>query len=121
IRTASGPSGPISEIPAEPFYASDYFDPICDYAIELIRRGKAYVCDMTAEETDEHRRAGRESRFRVRPIEENLELFSRMKAGEFPDGSRTLRAKIDMASPNVWMRDPVLYRIRHAPHHPTGD
>jgi glutaminyl-tRNA synthetase len=104
-----------------PFYASDYFGPLYDYAVELIKKGKAYGCDMTPEETDEFRRLGKESPFRVRPIDENLDLFARMKAGEFPDGARTLRARIDMSAPNVWLRDPVLYRIRHAQHHQTGD
>ena len=105
---------------AAPFYASDYFDQLYAYAVELIQKGRAYVCDMTPEETDEFRRASKESPFRGRPIEENLDLFGRMKAGEFPDGARTLRARIDMAAPNVWLRDPVLYRIRHAEHHQTG-
>ena len=109
----------------EPFYASDYFEQLYDYAVELIRKGKAYVCDLTAEEADAMRgapdRPGKESPFRNRSVEENLDLFARMKAGEFPDGARTLRAKIDMASPNIWLRDPVLYRIRHAAHHHTGD
>jgi glutaminyl-tRNA synthetase len=103
-----------------PFYASDYFDQLYTYAVELIKKGKAYVCDMTPEETDEFRRLGKECPFRIRPIEENLDLFARMKAGEFPDGARTLRARIDMSAPNVWLRDPVLYRIRHAQHHQTG-
>ncbi len=107
--------------PGAPFFASDYFQPIYDFAIQLVRAGKAYVCDMTAEQTDEFRRIGKESPFRDRSIEENLDLLSRMKAGEFPDGARTLRAKIDMQSPNMWLRDPVLYRIRHAVHHNTGD
>src|SRR5437762_7029749 len=104
-----------------PLYASDYFDQFYEYAVELVRKGKAYVDDMTLEETDEYRRLGKESPFRNRSIEENLDLFARMKAGEFPDGARTLRAKIDMSAPNVWLRDPVLYRIRHALHHRTGD
>jgi glutaminyl-tRNA synthetase len=104
-----------------PFYASDYFDRFYEYAVELVRKGKAYVCDMTPEQTDEYRRVGKESSFRNRSIEENLDLFARMKAGEFPDGTRTLRAKIDMNAPNVWLRDPVLYRIRHASHHRTVD
>src|SRR5438309_4149882 len=103
-----------------PFYASDYFDRFYEYAVDLIRKGKAYICDMTPEETDAYRRLGKASGFRDRSIEENLDLFTRMKAGEFPDGARTLRAKIDMGSPNIWMRDPVLYRIRHAEHHHTG-
>src|SRR2546429_5574775 len=104
-----------------PFYASVYFDRFYEYAVELVRKNKAFVCDMTPEETDEYRRLGKESPFRNRSIEENLDLFARMKAGEFPDGAHTLRAKIDMSAPNVWLRDPVLYRIRHASHHRTGD
>jgi len=104
-----------------PFYASDYFDRFYEYAVDLIRKGKAYVCDMTPEETDAYRRLGKASSFRDRPIEENLDLFARMKAGEFSDGARTLRAKIDVNAANIWMRDPVLYRIRHASHHRTGD
>jgi glutaminyl-tRNA synthetase len=110
---------------AEPFYASDYFDQLYHYAVQLIKAGKAYVCDLSPKETDEYRGApdqpGRESPYRNRSIDENLDLFRRMRAGEFPDSARTLRAKIDMASPNVWLRDPLLYRIRHAPHHHTGD
>lgn len=109
----------------EPFYASDYFEALYGYALQLIRKGKAYVCDHTAEEVDKMRGApdqpGQESLYRNRSIEENLDLFTRMRAGEFPDGARTLRAKIDMRSPNVWLRDPVLYRIRHRSHHHTGD
>ncbi|MEO7168326.1 MAG: glutamine--tRNA ligase/YqeY domain fusion protein, partial [Chthoniobacterales bacterium] len=104
-----------------PFFASDYFDQIYDFAEQLVRKGKAYVCDMTPEETDEARRLGKDGPFRNRSLEENLDLLGRMKAGEFPDGVRTLRAKIDMQSPNMWLRDPVLYRIRHATHHHTGD
>jgi glutaminyl-tRNA synthetase len=104
----------------EPFYASDYFDQIHEYAVALVKKGKAYVCDLTPEETDEYRRQARESPYRNRSMEENLDLFTRMKNGEFPDGKRSLRAKIDVASPNVWMRDPLLYRIRHAEHHHTG-
>jgi glutaminyl-tRNA synthetase len=103
-----------------PLYASDYFDKLYEYAVDLIRKGKAYVDDMSPEETDEYRRIGKDSLFRNRAIKENLDLFARMKAGEFPDNSRTLRAKIDMKAPNVWLRDPVLYRIRHASHHQTG-
>jgi glutaminyl-tRNA synthetase len=106
---------------AAPLNASDYFDQFYEYAVELVGKGKAYVDDMTPEETDEHRRLGKESPFRNRAVEENRDLLARMKAGEFPDGTRTLRAKIDMTSPNVWLRDPVLYRIRHASHHHTGD
>ncbi len=104
-----------------PLYTSDYFDRLYEYAVELVRKGKAYVDDMTPEETDEFRRIGKESPFRNRPVDENLDLLTRMKAGEFPDGTRTLRAKIDMSAPNVWLRDPVLYRIRHAEHHHTGN
>ena len=104
-----------------PLYTSDYFDRLYQFALQLIDKGKAYVDDMTAEETDEFRRLGKESRFRNRSIVENRDLFERMKAGEFPDGTRTLRAKIDVNAPNVWLRDPVLYRIRHASHHHTGD
>jgi glutaminyl-tRNA synthetase len=104
-----------------PGYASDYFGQLYEYAAELVRKGKAYVCDMTPEETDEYRRLGKESPFRSRATEENLALLARMKAGEFPDGARTLRAKIDMSAPNMWLRDPVLYRIRHAEHHHTGN
>jgi glutaminyl-tRNA synthetase len=111
--------------PVEPFYASDYFDPLYRYAVELIRKGLAYVCDLSPEDTDSYRgspdRPGKDSPWRDRPVEENLNLFERMKAGEFPDGKRTLRAKINMVSPNIWLRDPVLYRIRHAEHHHTGD
>ncbi len=108
----------------EPFYASDYFSQIYEYAVELIRKGHAYVCDLSPEDTDAYRgapdRPGKDSPWRNRSIEESLDLFQRMKAGEFPDGARTLRARIDMAAPNVWMRDPLLYRIRHAEHHHTG-
>ena len=107
------------------FYASDYFGKLYEYALELIRRGKAYVCDLTAEEMREYRgtltEPGRESPYRNRSAEENLDLFTRMKNGEFEDGARVLRAKIDMASPNITMRDPVIYRIAHATHHRTGD
>ena len=108
----------------EPFFASDYFDQLYEYALQLIRAGKAYICDLSPKETDEYRGApdkpGRESPYRNRSIAENLDLFERMRAGEFPDGTRTLRAKIDMAAPNVWLRDPLLYRIRHTAHHHTG-
>ncbi len=104
----------------EPFYASDYFDQIYDYAEQLIEKGKAYVCDLTPDETDEYRRQAKESPYRNRSAEENLDLFQHMKAGEFPDGKRSLRAKIQVDSPNIWMRDPLLYRIRHAEHHHTG-
>jgi glutaminyl-tRNA synthetase len=108
----------------EPFYASDYFDQIYDYAEQLIEKGKAFVCDLSPADMELYRgapdRPGKDSPFRNRPIEENLDLFQRMKAGEFPDSARTLRAKIDMASSNIWLRDPILYRIRHAEHHHTG-
>ncbi|MBC8009621.1 MAG: glutamine--tRNA ligase, partial [Burkholderiales bacterium] len=110
---------------SEPFFASDYFEALYGYAQELIRRGKAFVCDLTAAETDDYRgtleKPGRPSPHRDRSVEENLDLFARMRAGEFPDGARTLRAKIDMAAPNVWLRDPLLYRIRHIAHHHAGD
>jgi glutaminyl-tRNA synthetase len=109
----------------EPFYASDYFDQIYEFAVQLIRKGKAYVCDLSPEDTDKYRgtpdRPGTNSPFRERSVEESLDLFARMKAGEFKDGARSLRAKIDMASPNIWLRDPLIYRIRHASHHHTGD
>ena len=114
------PSVPACTPSAEPFYASDYFDQIYDYAVQLIRLGKAYVCDLSPEETDEFRRGGKAGPFRDRSVEENLDLFTRMRNGEFPDGTRTLRAKIDVASANVWLRDPLLYRIRHTEHHHTG-
>ena len=108
----------------EPFYASDYFSQIYEYAVQLIRKDVAYVDDLSAEDTDTYRGSpdhpGKESPFRTRSIEENLDLFTGMKNGEFPDGARTLRAKLDMASPNIWMRDPILYRIRHSEHHHTG-
>jgi glutaminyl-tRNA synthetase len=107
------------------FYASDYFGQLYEWALKMIREGKAYVCDLTAEEVRQHRgtltEGGKESPYRNRSVEENLDLFQRMKAGEFPDGSRTLRARIDMASNNLNMRDPVMYRILHASHHRTGD
>jgi glutaminyl-tRNA synthetase len=106
-------------------YASDYFGQLYEWAIELIKSGKAYVDDLTADEIRQHRgtltEPGKDSPYRDRSAEENLDLFVRMKKGEFPDGSRVLRAKIDMASPNVNMRDPVMYRILHASHHRTGD
>jgi len=108
----------------EPFYASDYFDQLYAYANKLIEKGLAYVDDLSPEDTDSYRgapdRPGKESPFRTRSVAESLDLFQRMKDGEFPDGARTLRARIDMASPNVWLRDPLLYRIRHAEHHHTG-
>ena len=107
------------------FYASDYFGQLYDYAILLINKGLAYVDDLTADQIREHRGTlttpGKESPYRNRSREENLDLFLRMRAGAFPDGSRVLRAKIDMASPNLNMRDPVMYRILHASHHRTGD
>ncbi len=107
------------------YYASDYFEQLYGYAVELIENGKAYVCDLSAEETREYRgtltEPGRESPYRNRSVEENMDLFKRMRAGEFEDGARVLRAKIDMASPNMNMRDPTLYRIRHGViHHQTG-
>ena len=108
----------------EPFYASDYFEPLFTYAVELINKGLAYVCDLSPEDTDAYRgspdRPGKDSPWRNRPVAENLDLFLRMKNGEFPNGTRTLRAKIDMGSPNIWLRDPLLYRIRHTEHHHTG-
>ncbi len=107
------------------FYASDYFDRMYEYAIQLIKAGKAYVDDQTADEIRENRgtltEPGKPSPYRDRSVEENLDLFKRMQAGEFPDGSRVLRARIDMASPNLNMRDPVMYRILNTPHHRTGD
>ena len=107
------------------FYASDYFPQLYDWAVKLIKAGKAYVCDLTAEQVREYRgtltEPGRESPWRNRSIDENLDLFGRMRAGEFPDGARTLRAKIDMAARNLNLRDPVMYRILHAEHHRTGD
>ena len=106
-------------------YASDYFPQLYDWALKLIQAGKAYVDDLTADEIRQHRgtltEPGNDSPFRTRSVEENLDLFARMKAGEFPDGTRVLRAKIDMASPNLNLRDPVMYRILHATHHRTGD
>lgn len=107
------------------FHASDYFDQLYNYAEELIKKGKAYVDDLSADEIREYRgtltEPGRESPWRNRTVEENLDLFRRMRAGEFPEGSKVLRAKIDMAAPNMVMRDPTLYRIRHTPHHRTGN
>jgi len=107
------------------FYASDYFDQLYEWAVALIKKGKAYVCDLSPDELREYRgtltEPGRDSPYRNRSVAENLELFERMRQGEFPDGSRTLRAKIDMASPNLNLRDPVMYRIIHARHHRTGD
>lgn len=107
------------------YYASDYFDFVYECAIKLIKKGKAYVCDLTADEMREYRgtltEPGKNSPYRDRSVEENLDLFERMKNGEFPEGSHVLRAKIDMASPNIVMRDPVIYRIMYAHHHQTGD
>jgi len=107
------------------YYTSDYFETLYEYAVQLIKDGKAFVCDLTADEIREHRgtltEPGKESPFRNRPVEENIELFERMKNGEFEDGSKTLRAKIDMTSGNINMRDPVFYRIQRAAHHRTGD
>ena len=107
------------------YYASDYFEQLYGFALQLVMAGKAYVCDLTAEQIREYRgtltEPGRNSPFRDRSVEENLDLFRRMRAGEFADGTRTLRAKIDMASPNINMRDPVMYRVLHATHHRTGD
>ena len=106
-------------------YASDYFDQLFDYAVQLVRDGKAFVCDLNSEEIRSYRgtltEPGKESPYRNRSIDENYDLFMCMKSGEFPDGSRTLRAKIDMSHPNLNMRDPVIYRILHASHHRTGD
>ena len=107
------------------YYASDYFDQLYEWAIQLIKAGKAYVCDLSADEVRQYRgtltEPGKESPYRNRSAEENLDLFQRMRAGEFPDGARTLRAKIDMASPNLNLRDPLMYRILRATHHRTGD
>ncbi len=107
------------------FYASDYFDQLYEWAVQLIREGHAYVCDLDAESMRQYRgtltEPGRNSPYRDRSVAENLDLFERMKRGEFPDGARTLRAKIDMASPNLNLRDPVMYRILHSHHHRTGD
>lgn len=107
------------------YFASDYFDRLYDYAVKLIEKGKAYVCSLTPEEMREYRgtltEPGRESPYRNRTVAENLDLFRRMRDGEFPDGSMVLRAKIDMASPNIVMRDPVIYRIKRTPHYRTGD
>jgi len=117
------------------FFASDYFDQLYEHAVKLIEKGKAYVCDLTPDQVREYRGTGeeirqgdklvplpgRESPYRGRTIQENLDLFRRMRAGEFPDGSKTLRAKVDMASPNIYLRDPVMYRIMRAQHHRSGD
>ena len=107
------------------FYASDYFEQLYQFALQLIKLGKAYVCSLSADEIREYRgtltEPGKESPYRNRSVEENLDMFARMRAGEFADGAHVLRAKIDMASPNIVMRDPVIYRIKRAPHHRTGD
>jgi glutaminyl-tRNA synthetase len=107
------------------FYASDYFEQLYQYAVQLVKDGKAYVCDLSADEIREYRgtltEPGKESPYRNRSVEENLDLFERMRIGEFEDGSRTLRARIDISSGNINMRDPVVYRIQHAVHHRTGD
>ncbi|SYZ73093.1 glutamyl-tRNA synthetase [Candidatus Zixiibacteriota bacterium] len=107
------------------YYASDYFPRLYEFAVQLIKRGKAYICELTADQIRDYRgtltQPGKESPYRNRSVDENLALFEKMKAGEFPDGSHTLRAKIDMASPNLNLRDPVMYRILHASHHRTGD
>ncbi len=109
----------------EPFYASDYFEQLYEFAVLLIKKGKAFACDLTGEKVAEYRgvpeRPGTPSPWRDRSVEENLDLFAKMRRGDFQDGEKTLRAKIDMASPNIHMRDPVLYRIRHAEHHRTGN
>ena len=120
VSTASS-----SDADTEAFTASDYFDQLYNYALDLIKKGHAFVCDLSATEIEEYRGSlkepGRDSPFRDRSVEENLDLFERMRAGEFPDGAKSLRAKIDMTSPNLWLRDPLLYRIRHIAHHHTGD
>lgn len=107
------------------YYASDYFDQLYEWAVQMIKSGKAYVCDLNAEQTREYRgtlkEPGKDSPYRERTVEENLALFEKMRRGEFPDGTRTLRAKINMAHPNLNMRDPVMYRILHASHHRSGD
>ena len=106
------------------YYASDYYEQLYQYAVQLIKEGKAYVCSLSADEIREHRgtltKPGKESPYRSRSVKENLDLFSRMRAGEFEDGTHVLRAKIDMASPNITMRDPVLFRIKRTPHYRTG-
>ena len=107
------------------YYASDYFEQMYAWAVDLITKGKAYVCDLNADQIRETRgtltEPGKDSPYRNRPVEENLDLFARMRKGEFPDGSRTLRARIDMASPNINLRDPIMYRIVHERHHRQGD
>jgi glutaminyl-tRNA synthetase len=125
VTQAQGSGAGTMSAAVEPFYASDYFDQIYEYAVLLIKKGKAYICDLSPEDTEKYRgapdRPGIDSPFRDRSVEENLSLFARMKNGEFPDGKCSLRARINMASPNIWLRDPILYRIRHAAHHHTGD
>ena len=107
------------------YYASDYFEQLYQFAVQLIKAGKAYVCDLSADEIRDYRgtltEPGKESPYRNRSVEENLDLFARMRAGEFEDGSRVVRAKIDMASPNITLRDPIIYRIKRAPHYRTGN
>ena len=107
------------------YFASNYFDTMYECAVKLIKKGKAYVCDLSADEIREYRgtltEPGKDSPYRDRSVEENLDLFERMKNGEFEDGTKVLRAKIDMASPNMNMRDPVIYRVAHMTHHNTGD
>ncbi len=107
------------------FYASDYYEKLYDFAVQLIKKGKAFICDLSVDEIKEYRgtltEPGKESPYRNRSIEENLELFAGMRNGDYPEGSRTVRAKIDMASPNIHMRDPAIYRIKHVRHHRTGD
>ena len=107
------------------YYASDYFDQLYDWAVKLIKDGNAYVDDLTADEIRQYRgtltEPGKDSPYRNRPVAESLDLFERMRKGEFPDGSRVLRARVDMASPNLNFRDPIMYRIVHAEHHRTGD
>ena len=107
------------------YFASNYFDTMYECAVKLIKKGKAYVCDLSADEIREYRgtltEPGKNSPYRDRSVEENLDLFERMKNGEFEDGTKVLRAKIDMASPNINMRDPVIYRVAHMTHHNTGD
>src|SRR6056297_2519578 len=107
------------------FFASDYFEQLYQWAVQLIEADKAYVCDLDGEQTRQYRgtvtQPGKDSPYRDRSVAENLGLLTRMRAGEFPDGARTLRAKIDMAAPNLNLRDPVMYRIMHAPHHRTAN
>ena len=115
----------LGTVPDGIFYGSDYFEKCYEFAVQLIKEGKAYVCDLSADEMREYRgtltEPGKESPYRNRTVEENLDLFERMKNGEFPDGAKTLRAKIDMASPNINLRDPAIYRIVHTSHHRQGD